>query len=207
MTRLAFIGSAALAVIVVVAIALVAGSGSSGDDPVAASAVTTTTSAGVDPAAGDGSTTVPSTVPPTTSSPTTTLAAGATTTTAAPRSTAPSSTTTTTAPRSTGSGQPPTVSITAPGNLTRHQATYRASIDAFAATVTFSAAASDPEGGPVTLQWFGPGGGLGTGASVTATIRTETDVSQPVISVRATDQDGNVAQDAVQIIVWIPSDQ
>ncbi len=210
MRRYALIGGLAAAAIALVAVLVAANTGSD-DEPTAGSAPTTAVSV---------TTTVPptpSTAPATTLPATTSTAPAArdTTTTSSTTSTSTTTTTTTTAQADNTStttsrpprGRAPSISITAPGNLSRHQASYDAGLDAFAAQVSFSAIASDPEGGQVTIEWFSGGAALGTGPNVTATMRTSGDVSQLVVIARATDEEGNVAEASVQIIVWIPSDQ
>lgn len=70
-----------------------------------------------------------------------------------------------------------------------------------------SAAVSDPDGDPVTVEWYSSlSGYLGTGEFITASLITIYDSSQPIITARATDEHGTSSEDTIQIIVWIPSD-
>jgi len=78
---------------------------------------------------------------------------------------------------------------------------------AFRAVVSISADASDPDGDPVSIDWYSSAGGyLGSGEFITASLVTESDSSQPYITARVTDQYGATAEDSIQIIVWVPSD-
>jgi hypothetical protein len=150
------------------------------------------------------------TVPPVTSSTTTVTALTTTTlpqtsTTLAATTTTSATTSTTTAPSS--SNHSPEVSITSPGNLSSHIAAYDPESQQFRAVVSMSAAVSDPDGDPVTVEWYSSlSGYLGTGEFITASLITIYDSSQPIITARATDEDGTSSEDTIQIIVWIPSD-
>jgi hypothetical protein len=70
-----------------------------------------------------------------------------------------------------------------------------------------SANAVDPDGDPVTIDWYSSlSGYLGTGESITASLTTISDSSQPFITARATDPFGATSEASIQIIVWVPSD-
>lgn len=148
-------------------------------------------------------TTSPATTTTTTTPASTTTSSSAPTTTTRP-STTTSTTTTTTAPPNA----PPQVRITAPEDLSDYEAAYDPETQLFGARVTFSATASDPDGDPVTVRWYSSRDGLlGEGETITATLYTVFDSSQPYITARATDPYGGVATDTIQVIVWIPSDE
>ena len=149
--------------------------------------------------------------PPTTMAPTTTTT---TTTTTVPASTTTSTTTSTTVPTPTSTtlappsdNRSPEVTVTAPGNLSSHLAAYDQDSLAFRADVSMSANAVDPDGDEVTIDWYSSlSGYLGTGESITASLVTISDSSQPFITARATDPYGATSEDTIQIIVWVPSD-
>jgi hypothetical protein len=164
----------------------------------------------------------PTTTAPETSSSTTTAIAATTTTTLPQTSTTIATTTTTTAstpstttpppPTSTTlapppDNQPPSVTITSPGNLSSHVAAFDRESLAFKAVVSMSASASDPNGDPVTVDWYSSlSGYLGTGEYITASLITLYDSSHPYIMARATDVYGAVSEHTIQVIVWVPSD-
>ena len=182
----------------------------------------TTTSAQSDMAAAPATTLPETSSSPTTAATTTTTAgesSASTTTTATISTTVPAATTTSTttsttvpAPTSTtlappSDNRPPEVAITAPGNLSSHLAAYDTDSLAFLAVVSMSASAVDPDGDPVTIDWFSSVSGyLGTGESITASLITIYDSSQPFITARATDPYGATSEATIQIIVWVPSD-
>ena len=179
-------------------------------EPVNETAVSTTT-----PALPQSTTTPPVTASPTTATtgaPTTTTPPTTDTTLATSTTTTPTSTTTPPPPTSTTlapppDNQPPTVTITSPGNLSSHVAAFDRDLLAFRAVVSMSAAASDPNGDPVTVDWYSSlSGYLGTGEFITASLVTINDSSQPYITARATDIYGAVSEDRIQVIVWVPSD-
>jgi hypothetical protein len=99
------------------------------------------------------------------------------------------------------------VTITSPGNLSSHVAAFDREVLAFKAVVSMSASASDPDGDPVTIDWYSSlSGYLGTGEYITASLITIFDSSQPFITARATDPYGATSEDRIQVIVWVPSD-
>jgi len=141
----------------------------------------------------------------TTTTTTTTTAPAATTTTTTTSTTVPAPTSTTLAPPE--DNRPPEVTITAPGNLSAHSAAYDPDSLAFQAVVSMSANAVDPDGDPVTVDWFSSVSGyLGTGEAITASLITVFDSSQPFITARATDPFGATSEATIQIIVSVPSD-
>jgi len=98
------------------------------------------------------------------------------------------------------------VTITAPAHLSSFQATYLPG-DGFGASVTMTAEVADPDGDPVSVEWYSSVEGyLGTGTTITARLHTMFDSSQPWLTARAADGRGGEASDRVQVIVWIPSD-
>ncbi len=181
--------------------------------PIAAAEATTTTAA--EPTTAPTTTEAPPEDTTTTTGPTvpTTRAGSSTTkpptTTTGPRTT----TTTTTRPRATttsvlAASDPPVIRITAPASQSRHAASFNSSRNAFTAAVPLSATVSDPNGDPVTVEWFSSiDGFLGTGTSITAILMPQGDASQPVITAVATDATGARSEASRQIVVWIPSDQ
>lgn len=100
------------------------------------------------------------------------------------------------------------MAITSPGHLSSHQAEFIESEGRFGAYVALSADLSDPDGDPVTLEWFSSDQGfLGTGESLTALLLVPRgDTAQPYITARATDRWGATSETQIQIIVWVPSD-
>lgn len=151
--------------------------------------------------------TAPSTIAPSVSSTTTTTTLPTTTTDA------PATTTTATSPTTSTTAAPPAdnrlpeVTITSPANLSSHKASYDAETGQFRALVPMSADVSDPDGDPVNVEWYSSlTGYLGSGPSITASLVTIYDSSQPYITARATDPYGAASKDTIQVIVWIPSD-
>ncbi len=201
-----------------VAMALVAAA-CSGDDAADTSATTTasadatTTTVDADgvTSTSPGVTVTTDPVTTTTSGATTTSTTAATTTTttrsATTTSPPPPTTTTTTAPSEPPGNEPPAAAITFPPDLSSHTASFDPEAGLFGAAIAFTADATDPNGDPITVEWFSSDEGLlGTGANLTATVHTiGSDSSQPFITVRVTDQWGQVTESQIQIIVWIPS--
>ncbi len=136
---------------------------------------------------------------------TTTTTSSSTTTTTTTNPPPPPTTTTTTAPSEPSGNLPPSASITFPPDLSAHQASFDPGAGLFGAAIAFTADATDPNGDPITVQWFSSDEGLlGTGPNLTATIHTiGSDSSQPFITVRVTDQWGRVTESQIQIIVVI----
>ena len=177
------------------------------DEPSAGESTTTTTGSSAptttQPGSGggdDGSQSTTTTTAPPASSTTTTVPQTTTTT-------IDSATTTTTEPAQ-GENRPPTVTITAPANLSSFPASFDPSRFDFGALVAFSAVADDPDGDEVTVTWSVSNlGVVGEGPEVTVWLSTfGSDTAQPVITAVARDPSGATASDSVQVIVWIPSD-
>ena len=178
------------------------------DEPSAGESTTTTTGSSApsttQPGSGggdDGSQSTTTTTAPPASTTTTTVPQSTTTTTI------DSATTTTTEPAQ-GENRPPTVTITAPANLSSFPASFDPSRFDFGALVAFSAVADDPDGDEVTVTWSVSNlGVVGEGPEVTVWLSTfGSDTAQPVITAVARDPSGATASDSVQVIVWIPSD-
>ncbi len=126
------------------------------------------------------------------------------TTTATPPPTAPTPTTT----PGVEPNNPPVVTIGPPEPLQRFEAFFNPNTNRFAASVPLVANVTDPEGDAYSVDWFSSMDGyLGTGQSITATLHPDLDVSQPVITARATDATGAVGEFSLQVIVWIRSDE
>lgn len=166
----------------------------------------TTTTA--DPSSASTTTTTrPTSAPPTTS--TTTTRPTTTTTTTRPTTTTTRPTTTTTRGGTADPGDDPTAAITFPPNLSKHEAAFDPSLRDFVAPVTLQATVSDPDGDIVKIEWFSSDQGyLGEGVELSANLSTLlSDAAQPYITVRVTDSAGNVTEQQIQLILWIPSDE
>ena len=195
-------------VIAVLAVALLAAACTS-----SGSETTSTTSPSLTTTTVEATTsTTTTTVPPTTTS-TTTTTLPVTTTSVDTATTTPTTvwvdpppTTSTTTP-APADNKAPIVEITSPGNLSSHVAAYDPDSNAFRAVVSMSATVTDPDGDQATIDWFSSlSGYLGTGEFITASLMTIYDSSQPFITARATDEHGSVAEQRIQIVVWVPSD-
>lgn len=102
----------------------------------------------------------------------------------------------------------PTVEITAPADQSSHRAELNDSGTHFGAFVTLTADVDEPDGDGLTLEWFSNDQGyLGSSPSFTAFLIVPNGKSaQPVITSRATDQWGSVAEDSIDIVIAVPSD-
>lgn len=151
--------------------------------------------------------------------PSTTTTAEAATTTSGVGTTRPNqdpSTTTVTNPNPpTTSGDPvppdnqaPLVEITAPDDLSSHQAELNDTATYFGALVTLSVEVSEPDGDNLTLEWFSSDQGyLGASPSFAPfLIVPEGESAQPEITARVTDQWGAVSEDSITITLLVPSD-
>ena len=176
-------------------------------------AVTTTTApapVATTTAATVASTTSTSPTATTTIASTTTTAPPAPTTTSAPPTTTSTSTTTIPAQTSTTSAnQPPVATITAPPNLSSHEAKWNADLGDFAANVTLTAIIGDADDTDLDIQWFSSDQGLlGTGNQLDVSLGTDfRDTAQPFITVVVTDPAGNRTEHKIQLILWVPSDE
>ncbi len=158
-----------------------------------------------------GATTTGATTTTTAPAVTTTSSTVATTTTSTAAPGDDSTTTSTAAPTTTtttsADNSSPQIAITRPANLSSYTATYNPSTKSFSATVGFAAAATDPDGDPLTIEWYSSlDGYLGSGPAISAALQIIYDTAQPRITARVTDPSGAVAEDTVQVIIWIPSD-
>ena len=159
-------------------------------------------------APGSTSTTTSSTAAPQTS---TTAPAGGTATTA-PATTAPTGGTTTapavvppttTSPAGTAR---PTVTITSPAALSKHFAELDPATGELAIAISLSADVSDPDGGPLRVEWFSSiDGALGEGASIDVIFKPQADTSAPLITAVVIDETGAVAVDSIEIFLLISS--
>lgn len=198
------------ALIAVVALAVSACGGTAAIDSTASadtstSTTTTTLGAARGTGASDTTTTSEGTTTSSTSTTrgTTSSSSSSSTTTTTTRAT---STTTTTTTKATSA--PPKVSIATPKQASLHAATYNESAGWFVASVAMEAIVSDPDGNPVTVEWFSDVDGfLGSGKAIIAQMQPRGDSSPAVVTARATDSTGAVASASVQIIIWVPSDQ
>ena len=140
---------------------------------------------------------------------TTSPSSGATSpsTTTVTSSSQPSTNTTNASTTSAPVNHPPSITITSPINLSRHEAVFDPLTSTFRAPVSMSAEISDPDGDDVTVDWFSSEGGyLGTGVSISASLVSFVDSSQPFITAVATDARGAQGDYTIQVSVWVPSD-
>lgn len=184
-----------------VSLLLIAGCAGGGGEDVSSTTIGSTAVAAE--SSGVTSTTIEPGGPATTSLTTSTVVVSTTSTSTT--TSVPNTTTTTRAP----SGSTPVATILGPDPLTAYQAEYSTEDGMFGAVVSLVADVSDLDGDVVAIEWFSSDEGyLGSGATLSPRIHTiDSDSSQPTLTLRVTDSEGNVVETSVQVIVWIPSDQ
>ena len=148
-----------------------------------------------------------------TSTTTSTAPASTTSTTSTSTTTTTTSTTTTTTAAPAGPGSPPSAEITQPeiiGGPLKLEAAFDSELTDFVAATTLGASVSDPDGDIASIEWFTNGDPLGTGQTLDVRLSASaqgSDVAVHTITLRVTDWAGNVTEQQVQLIVWIPSDE
>lgn len=96
--------------------------------------------------------------------------------------------------------QPPVVHITSPANGSQLWVT-GSDADGWFWSGTLSATASDPEGFPLTTQWYDNGTPIGSGTNLTARLAGGCGIYGHVLTFTATDPAGNLRQDTVNVTV------
>jgi serine protease len=96
--------------------------------------------------------------------------------------------------------QPPVVHITSPANGAHLWVTGMDSAGYFWSG-TLTGTATDPEGAPLTTQWYDNGTLIGTGTSLTARLTGGCGIYGHVLTLKATDSAGNVRQESINTTV------
>lgn len=96
--------------------------------------------------------------------------------------------------------QPPVVHITSPANGA-HLWVTGSDAQGYFWSGTLTATATDPEGFPLTTQWFDNGNPIGSGTSLIARLNGGCGIYPHTLTFQATDPSGNTRQDAVSTTV------